>query len=148
MARAQSPVYGGHMASAARAKRGEQKKWPHFAAQRTLLYAGLGMMVGAFLPWALILGQGLGASPMARAWILWAGLMTLAGTMTRWRPVVISSAALGGATAVYFSVWQTGKIMSACLSLQCLPGPGLGVLLFAGGAALYWTYRMLRDSSL
>ena len=137
-----------HMASAARAKVGERKRWPYFAAQRTFLYAGLGIILGAFLPWALIIGQPLGASPMARAWVLWAGLMTLAGTMTRWRPMVISSGLLGGGAAVYFSVWQTTKIVSACFSAQCLPGPGLGLLLFGGGAALYWSYRMLRDSNL
>jgi hypothetical protein len=136
------------MASAARAKAGEQKRWPYFAAQRTFLYAGLGILIGAFLPWALILGQGLGASPMARAWTLWAGLMTLAGTMSKWRPLVVSSGFLGGGTAVYFAVWQTSKIVTACFSPQCLPGPGLGLMLFAGGAAFYWSYRMLRDRSL
>jgi len=136
------------MASAARAKTGERRRWPYYASQRTLLYSGLGIMIGAFLPWALILGQGLGASPMARAWTLWAGLMTLAGTMTRWRPMVVSSGLLGGGTAVYFSLWQTSKIVSSCLSAQCLPGPGLGLLLFGGGAALYWSYRMLKDRSL
>jgi hypothetical protein len=136
------------MASAVRAKAGEQKRWPYFAAQRTFLYAGLGIVIGAFLPWALILGQGLGASPMARAWTLWAGLMTLAGTMSKWRPLVVSSGFLGGGTAVYFAVWQTTKIVTACFSPQCLPGPGLGLMLFAGGAAFYWSFRMVRDRSL
>jgi hypothetical protein len=136
------------MASAARAKAGEQRRWPYFAAQRTFLYAGLGIIIGAFLPWALILGQGLGASPMARAWTLWAGLMILAGTMAKWRPLVISSGLLGGGAAVYFSLWQTSKIVSTCFSAQCLPGPGLGLLLFGGGAAVWWSYRMIRDRSL
>jgi hypothetical protein len=85
---------------------------------------------------------------MARAWALWAGLMTLAGAMTRWRTFVIASATLGGGASVFLAVWQTGKIVTVCMSWQCLPGPGLGLLLFAGGAAVYQGIRMLRAKGL
>jgi hypothetical protein len=109
-----------------------------------MLFAGLGIFVGAALPWALVLGQSLWGSPLALSWTLWAGLMTLAAAMIPWRPLFLLSALSGGGTALFFAVWQTARVLDRCpLSLDCLPGPGLGLLLVAGGAAVYQAGKVL-----
>ena len=118
-------------------------RWPYFVEQLVLLFAAIGMAVGAFLPWALVLGHGLQASLLGLSWTLWAAIITLTAAIVRWRTVVVVSAALGGGTAAVLAVWQTARILDRCpLSLDCLPGPGLGLLLTAGGAALYQAVRL------
>lgn len=103
------------------------------------------MWVGAFLPWLLILGQSLRASPLAVSWALWAGLMTIAAASVRWRAMATLSAVLGGGGAVYLAGWQAAKLLGACVSFQCLPGPGVLVLLTAGAFALVQAFRLFRD---
>ena len=120
------------------------QKCPYVPGQRTILLGALAILVGTALPWAVILGQLLWGSPLAITWTLSAGLMTLAGSAVRWRPIVLVSAALGGGTAVFFAVWQTVRILDRCLSLDCLPGPGLGLLLGGGGVAFYEAARLAR----
>ena len=101
--------------------------------------------MGSVLPWAFILGELLWASPLALMWSFWAGLVTVAAAVARWRWVVLLSALFGGGTAVYFSIWQTSRILGVCgLSLDCLPGPGVGLLLAGGLAALYGAARLVR----
>jgi hypothetical protein len=96
------------------------------------------VFVGAALPWAFVLGRWFWGSPLALSWILWAGLMTIVAAWMPWRTVVVVSALAGGGTAIVFAVWQSFRVFSLCpLSLDCLPGPGLGVLLAAGATALY-----------
>jgi hypothetical protein len=64
------------------------------------------------------------------------------------RVLVLFSAAAGGGTAVFFAFWQTARIIDRCpLSLDCVPGPGVGVLLVAGGVALYQVARLARGVS-
>ena len=124
--------------------REKRSGWPYFPAQVVLLFAAIGMVVGAFLPWALVLGQGLQASLLALSWTLWAAIMTLAAAMVPWRVAVVVSAGAGGGTAAALAVWQTARILNRCpLSLDCLPGPGLGLLLAAGGAAAYQATRLV-----
>ncbi len=126
--------------------REERRRWPyHGAPQRALLFAAAGVFLAAALPWALVLERWLWGSPLAISWVLWAGLMTVVAAWVPWRLVVVLSALLGGGTAVGFAVWQTARIFDVCpLSLECLPGPGVGMLLAAGGAALYQAVQLLR----
>jgi hypothetical protein len=126
---------------------GHRKRWPYLGPpQRALLFAAAGVFLAAALPWALILERWLWGSPLAISWVLWAGLMTIVAAWMPWRVVVVVSALAGGGTAVVLAVWQTARIFDVCpLSLQCLPGPGLGVLLAAGTAALYQTVQLVRD---
>lgn len=116
---------------------GSTGKWPYHAGQRAMLVAALAILGGTALPWAVIVGHPVWGSPLALTATLWAGLMTLAGAAVRWKPVVVASLAAGGATAVFLAVWQTARLVALCLSFQCLPGPGLGLLLIGGGAAVY-----------
>ena len=128
--------------------RTRKRQWPYFPGQAGLLLPAIGMLLGSALPWAYILGRLLSASPSALMWTAWAGLATLAAAIAPWRAVAAFSALAGGATAVGFAVWQTGRIADRCgLSLDCLPGPGVGLLLIAGLAAVYRAVRMLRASA-
>jgi hypothetical protein len=103
------------------------------------------MLLGSALPWGYILGRLLSASPIALMWTAWAGLVTLAAAVAPWRGVAVVSALAGGVTASGFALWQTGRIVNRCgLSLDCLPGPGVGLLLIAGAAAVLRALAMAR----
>jgi hypothetical protein len=118
-------------------KHSQKRRWPYFSPQFPLLFAAVGIFVGAVLPWALVLGHGIRGSPLAVSWTLWAGLMTLAGGLVPRRTFFVLSALGGGGTAVALAVWQTVRILERCpLSLDCLPGPGLGLVLVSGVGAL------------
>jgi hypothetical protein len=133
-----------HALSGARA----QGRWPYFGRpQKRLLVAGIAMWIGALLPWVMILGQSLRAAPLALSWALWAGLMTLAGASVRWRNIATLSAVLGGGGAIYLTTWQATTLFKACLSTQCLPGPGLVLLLAAGVFALIQALGLFRGRS-
>ncbi len=120
----------------------ERRRWPYFAPQALLLFAALAIVIGSVLPWALVLGQSLRGSPLAVSWTLWAGLMTLAAALVPWRLAFVVSALAGGGTAVALAAWQTERILARCpLSLDCLPGPGLGLMVAGGAAALYLVGR-------
>ncbi len=122
----------------------KRAKWPYLPAQQVALVAGLVIIAGTALPWAVVLGQSLWGSPLAIMWSFWAGLITLAGSAVRWRVLAFLSATAGGVTAIVFAVWQTARIVDRCpLSLDCVPGPGLGLLLAGGGAALWWSARLV-----
>ena len=120
-----------------------RSRWPYFGGQGKLLLAAIAMLVGSVLPWAFILGQLLWASPLALMWSFWAGLATVAAAVARWRWLVVISAFAGGTTAVVFSAWQTARIVDVCaFSLECMPGPGVGLLLAGGLGALYRAARL------
>jgi hypothetical protein len=120
----------------------ERRRWPYFPRQALLLFAAFGIFIGSVLPWALVLGQSLRGSPLAVSWTLWAGLMTIAAALVPWRIAFALSALAGGGTAVALAVWQTARILDRCpFSLDCLPGPGLGLMAAGGGAALYLAGR-------
>ena len=125
-----------------------QERWPYFGkAQKRLLVSGVAIWIGAILPWVLLLGQSLRATPLAVSWALWAGLMTLAGASVRWRNVATLSAVLGGGGAIYLATWQATKLFGVCLSAQCLPGPGLVLLFAAGVFALVQALVLFRGRS-
>jgi hypothetical protein len=121
------------------------RRWPYFPGQLQLLLAGVAMVVGSLLPWAYVVGVLLSASPVALMWALWAGVVTIAAGVVRWRRVVLVSALAGGLTGAFFAAWQTARILDACsLSLHCLPGPGVGFLLAGALAALHSARGVLR----
>jgi hypothetical protein len=110
-----------------------------------MLVGAISIFLGTALPWALVLGQTLWGSPQALTWTISAGFAALAGSMVPARMLAYASAAFGGAVVVYIAVWQTVRIVDRCpLSLDCVPGPGLGFLLAGGLAALYQASRGLR----
>jgi hypothetical protein len=125
-----------------------QGRWPYFGRpQKRLLVAGIAMWIGALLPWVMILGQSLRAAPLALSWALWVGLMTLAGASVRWRNIATLSSVLGGGGAIYLATWQATTLFKACLSTQCLPGPGLVLLFAAGVFALIQALGLFRGRS-
>lgn len=118
--------------------------WPYLPSQKILLVAGIGILAGTALPWVLLFGKAVWGTPLAVSWTLWAGIMVLASAAVRWRTIVLVSAFIGGGVALYFGAWQTLRIMTTCFSFHCLPGPGLGLLVIGGIAALYQVVRMVR----
>jgi hypothetical protein len=109
-----------------------------------MLLAAIGIFLGTALPWALVLREALWGSPQALTWTISAGFATLAAALVPVRALALASAALGGGIASYLAIWQTARILDRCpLSLDCLPGPGLGLLLVGGLAALYQAGRPL-----
>jgi hypothetical protein len=122
----------------------ERRRWPYVAGQGVMLLAAIGMFLGTALPWALVLGEALWGSSQALTWTISAGFATLAASIVPGRTLALASAAFGGGIATYIAIWQTARILDRCpLSLDCLPGPGLGFLLAGGLAALYQAGRPL-----
>lgn len=109
-----------------------------------MLVGAIAIFLGTALPWGLVLGNALWGSSAALTWTLAAGSATLGGSIVPSRLLALLSGAFGGAVAVVFAVWQTARILDRCpLSFDCLPGPGLGLLLAGGVAALYPCARIL-----
>lgn len=132
-----------------RAARGIDKpRWPYLGAlQKNLLLDGLGVWLACALPWAVVLGKALWGAPMAVSWVLWGGLVTIAGAIAKWRVIAALSGLAGGAVAVFFAAWQTVHIFDGCgFTLSCVPGPGLGVLLVTGVFAVAHSVLLYRSS--
>ncbi len=111
-----------------------------------MLAAAVAILLGSALPWALVLGRFLWGSAAALTWTLSGGLLVLAASIVRRWLVALLSAAGGGAIAAFFALWQTERIVTRCLSLDCVPGPGLGLLLGGGLLALYHAARLALDA--
>lgn len=133
---------------------GARPRWPYFGpAQKLLVGCGFAIWIGVALPWVILppVDIYLRVSPLTVSWLLWAGLMTLAGGIAPWRPAALASAVGGGGTAVYLAMWQTQRLLQRCglsslASLDCLPGPGLLLAFGAGALALWQAWRILRPA--
>ena len=130
-------------------------RWPYFgSAQKILIGCGIGIWMCSSLAWVIIRPFNFPASALARAWVLWAGLMTMGAGIARWRMVAVISAVIGGGTAIYLGSWQLLKVFDDCdlshmLDLRCVPGPGLVMTLAAGFISVWqgWRLRPLADQS-
>ncbi len=137
-------------ATSKRSPSAERPRWPYFGPpQKRLLFAGFGIWIGTALPWFVFrpLGVTRYASPLAASWILWAGLMALAGAMARWRMVALVSAVMGGGTALYIGLWQMVLILQRCgfdTRLRCFPGPGVVVVQAAAAVVLFQAWRLFQ----
>jgi len=127
---------------------GKRARWPYFGPpQKRLVFAGFAIWIGTALPWFVFRPLGITryASPLAASWILWAGLMAMAGAMARWRLVALISALLGGGTALYIGFWQMLLILQRCgfdARLQCFPGPGVFVIQATAAVVLFQAWRL------
>lgn len=127
---------------------GSRPRWPYFGPlQKVLVGCGLAMWVGSALPWVIIRPFNFPPSALARAWTLWAGLMTLGGGIARWRLVTVASAVGGGGVAAYLAGWQVLRVIGDCgfdriLRLHCVPGPGVVVTFAAGVVAIWLGWRL------
>lgn len=128
----------------------ERPRWPYFGPpQKRLVFAGFAMWIGLALPWFIFRPLGISryASPLAASWVLWAGLMAMAGAMARWRLLALISTLLGGGTALYISFWQMLLILQRCgfdLQLQCFPGPGVLLVQVTAVAVLFQGWRLFQ----
>ncbi|MGH8999536.1 MAG: hypothetical protein ACRDY7_09110 [Acidimicrobiia bacterium] len=127
-------------------------KWPYFGrAQKLIVFAGVGIWLGLAMPWFIFRPLGITryASPLAASWVLWAGLMTIAGAIARWRLLAVLSAVGGAGTAFVFAFWQMLRVFQVCgfdVRLRCVPGPGVFAVQAAAAFALYQAYRMFRTA--
>lgn len=125
-------------------------KWPYFGApQKRLVLAGFGIWVGTALPWFIFrpLGITRHASPLAASWVLWAGLMVLAGAVARWRLLALVSALVGGGTALTLAFWQMLLIFQRCgfdTQLECVPGPGVFLVQSTAAVGLFQSYLLFQ----
>lgn len=130
----------------------DRPRWPYFGSpQRRLLLAGFGIWFGTALPWFVFRPLGLSrhASPVAASWVLWAGLMLLAGAVARWRSLALISAVAGGTTALALASWQLFVILQRCgidVHLQCIPGPGLFVVEALAVVGLIQGHQIFRST--
>jgi hypothetical protein len=130
----------------------KRPRWPYFGQpQKRLLFAGFGIWIGTALPWFFFRPLGITrfASPLAASWLLWAGLMAMAGAVARWRVVALVSALAGGGTALFFGFWQMLVILQRCgfdLQLRCFPGPGVFLIQIAGAVALFQAWRLFQSA--
>lgn len=111
-----------------------------------------GIWIGTALPWFVFrpLGVTRYASAMAASWVLWAGLMMLAGAVARWRLLALVSAVAGGGTGFVLGFWQMLVILQRCgfdVHLRCFPGPGLFVVQALAAVGLYQGYKLARGSA-
>jgi hypothetical protein len=109
-----------------------------------LVGSAVAMWFAAALPWVVIRPVNFwsGASALAVAWMLWAGLMTVGAAIARSRVIVVVSALSGGGTAVYLAGWQTLHLLRLChlddvAGLRCFPGPGVLLSVTAGLLAMW-----------
>ena len=124
-------------------------RWPYFGKpQKTLVFAGFAMWIGVALPWFVFrpLDVTRFASPLAASWVLWAGLMALAGAVARWRLLAAFSAFAGGATGFVIAFWQLLIIFQRCgfdVRMRCFPGPGVFAIVATSVVVLVQGYRVL-----
>jgi hypothetical protein len=128
----------------------QRPRWPYFGPpQKRLVFAGFGIWIGLALPWFVFRPLGITryASPLAASWVLWAGLMAMAGAMARWRLVALISALLGGGTALYIGFWQMLLILQRCgldVRLQCFPGPGVLLVQAVAAVVLFQAWQLFQ----
>ena len=128
----------------------KRPRWPYFGApQKRLVFAGFGIWIGLALPWFIFRPLGISryASPLAASWVLWAGLMVLAGAVARWHLLALLSALAGGGTAFFFGFWQMLVILQRCgfdFQLQCFPGPGVFIVQATAMVVLYQAYLLFQ----
>lgn len=136
------------MTARKRPEAAERPRWPYFGPpQKRLVFAGFGIWIGTALPWFIFRPLGISryASPLAASWVLWAGLMAMAGAMARWRTLALLSAVMGGATALYIGFWQMLQILQRCgfdTNLECFPGPGVFAVQAAAVVVLFQAWRL------
>jgi hypothetical protein len=128
----------------------QRPRWPYFGPpQKRLVFAGFGIWIGLALPWFVFRPLGITryASPLAASWVLWAGLMAMAGAMARWRLLALISALLGGGTALYIGSWQMLLILQRCgldVRLQCFPGPGVLLVQAVAAVVLFQAWQLFQ----
>lgn len=141
------------MAVTERPESAKKPRWPYFGPpQKRLVLAGFGIWIGTALPWFIFrpLDVTRHASPLAASWVLWGGLMVIAGAVARWKLLALLSALAGGATAFTLSSWQMLNIVEVCggvdFSLNCVPGPGIFFVQGTAAVALFQAWLLLRTA--
>lgn len=114
-----------------------KRRWPYVGhGQQTLLWASVMIMVAAFLPW-LMTGVGTFTGMRgAGTWTVFAGAVGIGASLMRSRRFVLLHAWVIAAVAIALPSWQLLHLLGSVGLGGWLPGIGLLMTLFAGGAVV------------
>jgi hypothetical protein len=112
-----------------------KRRWPYVGhGQQTLLWASVMIMVAAFLPW-LMTGVGTFTGMRgAGTWTVFAGAVGIGASLMRSRRFVLVHAWAIAAVAILLPCWQLLHMLGLVGLSGWLPGIGLIMTLFGGGA--------------
>lgn len=115
-------------------------------AQKLLLVAAAGVIVGSFLPWvSLNMGATFGGFAGAGLYTFYVGAIGVGGGLVPVRNLAIVQGLIVGLVAVGLPVWQIVRLLRLVGLSGWFPGTGLIVVLASGCLALLATYRIWRD---
>lgn len=115
-------------------------------AQRLLLVAAAGVIVGSFMPWvSLNMGAAFGGFAGAGLYTFYVGVLGIGGGLVPVRALAIGQGLIVGLVAVGLPVWQIVRLLRLVGLSGWFPGTGLIVVLASGCLALLATYRIWRD---
>ena len=111
-------------------------RWPYVGrGQKTLLWASVMILVGAFLPWLMTpLGTFTGMRG-AGTWTVFAGAIGLGVSLMRSRRLVLVHALGIAAVAIALPSWQLAHTIGLVGFQGWMPGVGL-IMTLAGGVAV------------
>lgn len=120
--------------------------WPYVGrGQRRMLIASVIVIVGSVLPWVdTVAGVFLGVEG-AGLWTLAAGGIGLAGGVLRRRRLVIAHAVVVAVVPLVLATWQLMRLLGLCGGGACVPGIGLGLVLFGGILAIAALHQLLAE---
>ena len=115
-------------------------------AQRMLLFASAGVIVGSFLPWVTVnMGATFGGFAGAGLYTFYVGVLGLAGGLVPMRWPAIVQGAVMAAVAIALPVWQVVRLLSKVGVSGWVPGTGLIVVFVSGLLAALATFRIWSD---
>lgn len=115
-------------------------------AQKLLLAAAAGVIVGSFMPWvSLNMGAEFSGFAGAGVYTFYVGVLGIGGGLVPARPLAIGQGLIVGLVAVGLPVWQVGRLLRLVGLSGWFPGAGLIVVFASGCLALLATYRIWRD---
>jgi hypothetical protein len=115
-------------------------------AQRQLLFAAFGVIVGSFLPWVTV-NMGLSYSGFAGAglYTFYLGIFGIAGGLVPRRRMAAVQGGIVALGAVGLPLWQLLHLVSRVGFGGWLPGAGLIMVLASGVLAGLSTWQLVRN---
>ena len=117
-------------------------------AQKLLLMAAAGVIVGSFMPWvSLNMGAEFGGFTGAGLYTFYIGVLGLGGGLVPVRVLAVLQGLIMGTVAVALPVWQVVRLLRLVGFSGWFPGTGLIIVFASGCLALLATYRIWHDAA-
>lgn len=114
-------------------------------AQRQLLVAAFGVIVGSFLPWVTVnTGLSYGGFAGAGLYTFYLGVLGIAGGLVPRRRLAVVQGGIVALGAVGLPLWQLLHLISRVGFGGWLPGAGLIMVLASGLLAGLSTWQLIR----